>query len=165
MAPREEEVPLVRLLSMAVTVGLEELHDELARRGHADLRPVHGYALNAVLNGHDTATQMAPHLGMTKQGAARLVDHLVARGYLAYGGGAGGDARRKPLELTAQGRAVVELSVRLQRQLEVRWAELAGARHVAAMRRVLEKVVMDERTIAPPVRMSVPSPLQRRGSG
>ncbi|MFO0595545.1 MAG: hypothetical protein U0228_09580 [Myxococcaceae bacterium] len=84
---------------------------------------------------------------------------------LGYGDGAGGDARRKPLELTAQGRAVVELSVRLQRQLEVRWAELAGARHVTAMRRVLEKVVIDERTIAPPVRMSVPSPLQRRGSG
>ncbi len=48
-------MPLVRLLSMAVTVALESLHEELARAGHPDLRPAHGYALHAISTGVDTA--------------------------------------------------------------------------------------------------------------
>ncbi len=138
-------MPLVRLLSMAVTVALEELHGELARHGHPTIRPAHGCALNAVLNGHDTASAMAPHLGMTKQGAARLVQHLLDEGYLVHGADAAGDARRKPLALTARGRAVVELSVRIQDGIEERWAGVAGERQMGAARRALEKAVLGER--------------------
>ena len=77
-----ERVSIVRLLSMAVTVALDELHEELARRGHPNLRPVHGYALNAVSNGADTASTLAPVLSMTKQGAANVVQLLLEEGYL-----------------------------------------------------------------------------------
>lgn len=135
------DVPLVRLLSMAVTVALEELHTELAREGHGTLRPAHGYALNAVVNGHDTASQIAALLGMTKQGAAKLVKTLVDDGYLAFGESAEGDARRKPLALTPRGEAAVQASVRIQNRIEAEWTSLVGAELMTSMRLALENAV------------------------
>jgi DNA-binding MarR family transcriptional regulator len=135
------DLPLVRLLSMAVTVGLEELHEELSRRGHPDLRPSHGYALNAVLNGRDTASQLAPVLGMTKQGVAKLVRTLVENGYLEQADSQPGDARTKPFVLSARGREAVALSVEIQEDIDARWAALVGTRRMATTRAVLEEAV------------------------
>lgn len=137
------DVPLVRLLSMAVTVGLEALHAELAAGGHGALRPAHGYALNAILDGQDTASQVAPRLGMTKQGAAKLLQALVEEGYVEQGTGAD-DARRRPFVLTSRGREAVDLSVRIQAQIEQRWAESVGERRLGTARRVLEEVVRSQ---------------------
>jgi DNA-binding MarR family transcriptional regulator len=139
----EDRVPLVRLLTMAVTVALDELHGELARHGHGSLRPVHGYALNAVLSGHHTTSAMAPLLGMTKQGAARIVQHLVDGGYLDHGSDPDGDGRRKPLRLTARGTAVIKLSVQVQQRMEQDWAELTTPRTMASARRALEQAVTE----------------------
>ena len=150
-----DHIPLVRLLSMALASGLDDLHAELARRGHGALRPVHGYALNAVAGGCDTTSEIAPRLGMTKQGAAKVVQHLLDEGYVAQGDSGAGDARRKPLRLTAKGRRVVALSVEVQGRIEQDWAALAGARSSAGLRQTLERVVSaraDEDGELPPVR-------------
>ena len=136
-----ERVPVVRLLSMAVTVALDELHAELADAGHPTLRPIHGYALNAVLNGHRTASELAPLLAMTKQGAAKVVQTLVDEGYLEYGATLVGDSLRKPLELTARGEDVVRLSEQIQDRMERTWADLVGERRMASARRTLEAAV------------------------
>lgn len=145
---------MVRLLSMALTVALDELHTELARRGHPKLRPVHGYALNAVHNGHDTASALAPILSMTKQGAAKVVQLLLDEGYLVEGPAAVGDARRKPLALTSRGREVMQVSERVQDAIEAEWAGLAGERSIATTRRVLVTAVTGDghRPSPPPVR-------------
>lgn len=134
-------MPLVRLLSMAVTVALEELHTELAARGHGTLRPAHGYALNAVLNGHTTASEIAPLLGMTKQGAAKLVQALVDEGYLRFDDTSSEDGRRKPLALTARGHDAVQVSVDIQDKIEQEWAELVGPRRMSTARTALERAV------------------------
>jgi hypothetical protein len=118
------DVPLVRLLSMAVTVALEELHAELHDRGHGSLRPAHGYALN----------------GMTKQGAAKLVQTLIEEGYLAIDD-AGEDARRKPLRLTDKGQDAVRVSVEIQDRIEGEWADLVGPRRMSSTRTALERAV------------------------
>lgn len=146
------EIPLVRLLSMAVTVALDELHHELNANGHPTLRPVHGYALNAVLNGSNTASAMAPLLAMTKQGAARLIQHLLDEGYLEYGT-AQGDARSKPLVLTARGREVIALAVAVQERIERHWADVVGQRQMAGTRRTLERAVRHGRTELPAIRL------------
>lgn len=135
------DVPLVRLLSMAVTVALEELHTGLRERGHGVLRPAHGYALNAVLNGHDTVSEIAPILGMTKQGAAKLVQTLVDEDYLAIDESGARDARRKPLRLTERGHDAVRVSVDIQARMEREWADLVGARRMATTRAALERAV------------------------
>ena len=129
--------PIVRLLSTALTAALDELHAGMAAAGHPALRPIDGYALNAILNGRVTASAIAPRLGMTKQGVAKVLTGLAAEGYVAAGEDAE-DARSKPFRLTARGRDAVALSVRLQDELEARWAELSGARRLASTRAALE---------------------------
>lgn len=146
------DIPLVRLLSMAVTVALDELHHELNAGGHPTLRPVHGYALNAVLNGTNTASAMAPLLAMTKQGAARVIQHLLDEGYLEYGT-ADGDARSKPLVLTARGHDVIALAVRVQERIEEHWSDVVGAPQMAGARRVLERAVLHGRDDLPAIRL------------
>jgi DNA-binding MarR family transcriptional regulator len=149
-----QEIPLVRLLSMAVTVTLDELHHELNANGHPMLRPVHGYALNAVLNGHCTASAMAPLLAMTKQGAARVVQHLVDEGYVEIDdAGSGTDGRSKPLVLTRRGREAVALAVEVQARIEEEWARIVGERRMATTRRALEETVRHGRDELPTVRL------------
>jgi DNA-binding MarR family transcriptional regulator len=136
-----EHVPLMRLLSMVVSAGLDELHEELAAHGHDRLRPVHGYALNAILNGSRTASEIAPRLGMTKQGAAKLVQHLLEHGYVEEGGDQ--DGRRKPLILTDRGEGAIALSVAIQQAIEDRWSAIAGTDSMSTARRALESVVLE----------------------
>lgn len=135
------DLPLVRLLSLAVTEGLTKLHDELTSRGHPGFRPAHGYALLAILDGHDTASAVAPRLGITKQGAAKLLQWLLDEGYVAHLDRSTGDARRRPLAVTPRGREVVRLSAEVQAQLEEQWAALVGPRRMGTSRKVLEEVV------------------------
>jgi DNA-binding MarR family transcriptional regulator len=149
---RVHDIPLVRLLSMAVTVALDELHHELNANGHPTLRPVHGYALNAVLNGNNTASAMAPLLAMTKQGAARVIQHLLDEGYVEYGT-AVGDARSKPLVLTRRGHEVVTLAVGVQERIEEHWAGIVGERQMAGARRALERAVRHGRDELPAIRL------------
>lgn len=137
---------------MAVTVALEELHHELNANGHPTLRPVHGYALNAVLNGHNTASAMAPLLAMTKQGAARIIEHLLDEGYVEYGN-AGGDARSKPLVLTDRGHDVVTLAVGVQERIEEQWAFVVGKSKMADARWALEQAVRHGRDELPAIRL------------
>ncbi len=146
------DIPLVRLLSMAVTVALDELHHELDANGHSTLRPVHGYALNAVINGNNTASAMAPLLAMTKQGAARVIQHLLDEGYVECVS-AGGDARSKPLVLTGRGREVVALSVAVQERIEQHWADVVGERQMAGARRAMERAVRHGRDELPAIRL------------
>lgn len=147
-----DDVPLVRLLSMAVSVGLEQLHTELAAAGHPALRPVHGYALHAVSTGTDTASALAPLLGMTKQGAAKVLQTLLDEGYVDTAAAAG-DARRRPFALTARGRAAVDASVAIQQQIEDRWAQAVGAQSVQTMRAaLLDAVLAQTGGVLPPVR-------------
>jgi DNA-binding MarR family transcriptional regulator len=147
-----DDVPLVRLLSMAVTVALESLHDDLARAGHPNLRPAHGYALHAISTGVDTASRLAPLLGMSKQGAAKLLQTLVDEDYVEVGS-ASGDARRKPVVLTRRGRAAVEASVAIQHDIEQRWAAVVGPQKMQTLRATLRQAVVAESDgTLPPVR-------------
>jgi DNA-binding MarR family transcriptional regulator len=149
------QVPLVRLLSMALTVALEDLHEGLSLRGHGVLRPTHGYALNAVLNGRDTISQIAPLLAMTKQGAAKLVQTLVDDGYLVVDTSGAGDARRKPLVLTDKGREAVQISVDVQERIEAEWAQLLGVRRMSTTRSALEEAVRSATEgDLPPIRLA-----------
>ncbi|MGY1809295.1 MarR family winged helix-turn-helix transcriptional regulator [Blastococcus sp. SYSU D00669] len=137
---------------MAVSTALESLHAELASAGHPALRPAHGFALNAISTGADTASALAERLGMTKQGAAKLVGVLVAHGYVRVGRGPD-DGRRKPLQLTARGRSAVSASVTIQGDIEHRWADIAGAEAVAVLRRALQDIVLSANGgVLPPVR-------------
>src|SRR6202161_4328807 len=65
---------------------IDELHAELARRGHPDLRPAHGFALQAIGHGGATATEAGRRLGISKQAAGKTIERLEELGYVHRAG-------------------------------------------------------------------------------
>src|SRR5487761_2578882 len=65
---------------------IDELHAELGRRGHPDLRPAHGFALQAIGLEGATATEAGRRLGITKQAAGKTIDRLADLGYVEKAG-------------------------------------------------------------------------------
>ncbi len=81
---------------------IDELHAELARRGHPDVRPAHGFALQAIGLGGATATETGRRLGISKQAAGKTIDRLEELGYVRRSGD-DADRRRKLARLTPRG--------------------------------------------------------------
>jgi DNA-binding MarR family transcriptional regulator len=106
---------------------VDDLHDELARRGHPDVRPAHGFALQAIGSGA-TASELAVRLGVSKQAAGKTVDGLVALGYVRRTADAA-DARRKTVVTTPAGHEVLRLSAEIFERLRAEWeAEVGSSR-------------------------------------
>src|SRR5512139_975165 len=127
-----DDLPIARLLASSLRLVVDEMHERLAAEGFEDLRPAHGYALNAAAaDGGVTASALASLLGVTKQAVAKLVDELVTLGYVTRSADAA-DGRQRPVTLTARGRAALTASARIQREIEDEWAHVAGPRSLAS---------------------------------
>jgi DNA-binding MarR family transcriptional regulator len=123
-------LPLLLLAGFRTLI--DDLHAELARQGHPDLRPLHGFVLQAVGVEGTTATELGQRLGISKQAAGKTVDRLVALGYLDRADDPR-DARRKLVRLTPRGLDGLRRSAIVFDELRGRWAATLGADRVAAM--------------------------------
>ncbi|MFI6261591.1 MarR family winged helix-turn-helix transcriptional regulator [Micromonospora sp. NPDC051006] len=135
MATADPERPgflLPLLLLAGFRTLIDDLHAELARQGHTELRPLHGFVLQAVGVEGTTATELGQRLGISKQAAGKTVDRLVALGYLERVDDPR-DARRKLVRTTARGRDGLHRSTIVFDQLRQRWADTLGPERVAAM--------------------------------
>lgn len=74
------DLPL--LLAGAFRAIVDELHDELAEAGHAEARPIHGFALQAIGSEGITVSELGRRLGVTKQAAAKTAANLERLGYV-----------------------------------------------------------------------------------
>jgi len=93
-------IAMLRLASQLI----DGIQQGVARRGFDDVRPAHGFAFVRISAGDATTANVAVHLGITKQAAAQLVDHLVTRKYVERRPDPR-DARAWLLTLTDRGRA------------------------------------------------------------
>lgn len=134
------DLALGRALTIAVRVLVDDMHQRLAAQGFDDLRPAFGYVLNAASSGSPSASDVAALLGMTKQGAAKLLAEMERAGYVVRTDSAD-DARARPVVLTARGRAALKAAATAQRDIERGWARLSSVDDVAALRRVLDAVI------------------------
>ena len=123
------ELPLRLLLGFRVLI--DALHAELAREGHPEVRPVHGFVLQAVGSG-TTAVELGRRLGVTKQAAAKHLDFLERRGYLERCTDPD-DARRRPVRLTARGLDCLDRSARIFDDLRAGWAQRLGEDRLRAL--------------------------------
>jgi DNA-binding MarR family transcriptional regulator len=135
-----DHLSLGRLLSAATRIVIERMHDELAQLGHPDLRPAYGYALFAIGEHGTTTSALGGALGMTKQGAAKLVSTLEQLDYVERRAHET-DGRAQRLILTARGRDLLERSQEIQRDLEREWAELFGDHELRTLRTSLERAI------------------------
>ncbi|MBC6468197.1 MarR family winged helix-turn-helix transcriptional regulator [Actinomadura alba] len=131
------ELPLRLLLGFRVLI--DDLHAELARQGHAGLRPMHGFVLQAIGPHGTTAAELGRRLGISKQAAGKTVDALERLGYLARGSDPR-DARRKVVRLTPRGADCLERSARIFDDLRGRWADALGAERLTALEEDLRRM-------------------------
>lgn len=131
------ELPLRLFLGFRVII--DELHAELARQGHPDLRPMHGFVFQAIGPGGTTAAELGRRLGISKQAAGKTIDGLEQLGY-AERGPDPEDARRKVVRLTPRAADALKRSERIFDDLRAHWAEIIGTERLRAMEQDLRRV-------------------------
>jgi DNA-binding MarR family transcriptional regulator len=119
---------------------IDRLHDELARQGHPDMRPAHGFAMQAIGRDGATASELGRRLGVSKQAAGKTVDRLVQLGYAERSADAT-DARRKLVRLTPRGYDALARSAAVFEQLRAEWAAQLGTDRVRSLEAALRTVV------------------------
>ncbi|MCZ7421459.1 MarR family winged helix-turn-helix transcriptional regulator [Verrucosispora sp. WMMA2121] len=137
--PQRPGFVLPLLLLAGFRALIDDLHAELARQGHPELRPLHGFVLQAVGTAGTTASELGNRLGVSKQAAGKTVDRLVALGYLERADDPR-DARRKLVRLTPYGLDGLHRSTVVFDELRQRWTETLGADRVAAIEDDLRSV-------------------------
>lgn len=132
------ELPL--LLFAGFRSLIDDLHAELARQGHPDMRPVHGFAMQAIGPHGATASEVGRRLGVSKQAAGKTVERLVAMGYVERVDDPR-DARSKLVRLTPRGVDALRRSAVIFDQLRTRWSEQLGADRVRLIESSLRTVI------------------------
>ncbi|WP_033257120.1 MarR family winged helix-turn-helix transcriptional regulator [Kitasatospora phosalacinea] len=138
--PAREGFELPLLLFAGFRTIIDELHADLARQGHPDARPAHGFALQAIGVGGATASELGRRLGVSKQAAGKTVDRLEALGY-AERVDDPQDARRKLVRLTPRGLDVLARSAAGFDEIRARWAAALGERRLRELEDGLAQVV------------------------
>jgi DNA-binding MarR family transcriptional regulator len=132
------ELPL--LLFAGFRALIDDLHAELARRGHPDVRPAYGFAMQAIGVRGATASEIGRRLGVSKQAAGKTVDRLEGLGY-AERVDDPADARRKLIRLPPRGVDSLVQAAQIFDELHASWAEKLGAERLALVEASLRTVV------------------------
>ncbi len=131
-------------LALLLLGGFRRLADaateELARRGHPDVRPVHDFAMRAIAAGADSASDLARRLSVAKQSAAKTIAVLQERGWVTREPDPR-DARRKRLQVTPLGFEVMRQGEAVFDDLRAQWEQQIGAAELAELEDRLSKLV------------------------
>lgn len=131
---------------MAFRMVIDELHEELAREGHPEVRAVHGFALQAIAAAGPsgtTAADLGRRLGVSKQAAGKTVDGLERIGYVARGTDPV-DARRRTVRITPRGYDSLARAARIFDEIRARWAARLGEERLAALEEDLRALTPDQ---------------------
>jgi DNA-binding MarR family transcriptional regulator len=129
----EGTVPLARLFAMGYRLLVDGLHERLAARGYRDVRPAFGFVLLALRNGPAAFRDLPDALGTSKQAVSKLVDAMVAAGYVERGVEPG-DARAKRVQLSRRGRDLLAAVEEIYAELETSWADVLGTDRLGVLR-------------------------------
>lgn len=122
---------------------VDDVHDELASRGHEGVRASHEFALRAIDEGADTATELGRSLSVSKQAAAKVIVALERLGYVERETDPG-DARLKRLRVTARGHDMMALGAALFTEVRDRWAAQIGAEQLDALQEHLTQLTKNQ---------------------
>ncbi|MEU1049688.1 MarR family transcriptional regulator [Streptomyces sp. NPDC005897] len=118
---------------LAAAGGLtQRIHEGVVARGFEGVRPAHGFAFVRLAPDGATVTDLAVHLGMTKQAASQLVDELVRKGF-AERRPHPADARARLVVMTEAGWACTRAAQAAAAEAVGAWAEVLGEDGVRAL--------------------------------
>ncbi|MEV6026485.1 MarR family winged helix-turn-helix transcriptional regulator [Streptomyces sp. NPDC052036] len=126
------------LLSVAGEL-TQRIHDGVVARGFEGLRPAHGFAFARLSRGGATVTELAVHLGVTKQAASQLVDEIVRKGY-AERRPHPEDARARLIVLTGRGWACTRAAEEAAAEAVRPWVELLGEGEIRLLQSQLLRI-------------------------
>lgn len=131
-------------LALLLLAGFRTLADrattELAERGFEDVRPVHDFALRAILAGADSASDLGRRMAVTKQAAAKTIAVLEERRYVIREADPA-DGRRMRLRVTDRGHAMLREGEAVFDDLREEWEREVGASRVAGLEETLGRLV------------------------
>ena len=136
----EPPVPLARLFAVGYRVLVDGLHEELPRRGWSDVRPAFGFVLLALRDSPVALRDLPGVLGTSKQAVSKLVDAMVAAGYVERDTDPD-DARAKRVRLSDRGRRLLAAVEEVYADLERDWAAVLGEERLAGLRSDLTTVL------------------------
>ncbi|WP_171164910.1 MarR family winged helix-turn-helix transcriptional regulator [Streptomyces sp. I05A-00742] len=119
---------------------LGEFNARLAEAGYADVRPIHGMTFQLLRGRGATASELAEWLGVTKQAAGQLVDHLEAAGYVRRERHPAG-GRRKLVVLTEAAHTHLAVAGRVMHGLEAELVDRPGGPDMPVLRDELARLV------------------------
>ncbi len=134
------ELPVRLLLGFRSLI--DDLHAELARQGHPDARPMHGFVFQAIGRDGTTAAELGRRLGVSKQAAGKTIDALEQLGYVRREPDPR-DQRQKIVVLTEHGFDALARSAAIFDELRARWAEILGPERLRALEADLRTVTGD----------------------
>ncbi|WP_328337625.1 MarR family winged helix-turn-helix transcriptional regulator [Streptomyces violaceus] len=125
---------------LATAGGLtQRIHEGVVARGFEGVRPAHGFAFARLAPDGATVTDLAVHLGVTKQAASQLVDEMVRKGY-AERRAHPGDARARLIVLTARGRACTRAAEEAAAEAVREWGAVLGEGEARVLREQLSRI-------------------------
>lgn len=117
----------------------QRINEGVVARGFEGMRPAHGFAFTRLAPDGATVTELAAHLGVTKQAASQLVDEVVRKGY-AERRPHPVDARARLIVLTEQGWACTRAAEEAAAEVVREWADVLGEGEVRALRDRLGRI-------------------------
>ncbi|RPE45074.1 MarR family protein [Streptomyces sp. Ag109_O5-1] len=117
----------------------QRINEGVVARGFEGMRPAHGFAFTRLAPDGATVTELAAHLGVTKQAASQLVDEVVRKGY-AERRDHPGDARARLIVLTERGWACTRAAEEVAAEVVGEWVELLGEGEVRVLGRHLARI-------------------------
>ena len=142
MQPDRDPHHILSLLHRATDAVAAELHRRLEAAGFGDIRQAHGCVFANVDRDGARLTDIAARAQITKQAVGEVVSELERLGYVERVPDPE-DGRAKIVQLTERGNEAQETGFRIVAEIEAELAEHFGDEHVAALRAVLEQVVVE----------------------
>ena len=131
-------------LALLLLGGFRAMADQgtarLAERGYADIRPVHDFALHAILGGAESASDLGRRMSVSKQAAAKIIGVLEQRGYVGREPDES-DRRRKSLRVTERGLRMLREGEQIFDELRDEWEREVGAAALSNLEDALRSFV------------------------
>jgi len=127
------------LLGLAYQSFVDQLRTYLKRRGFDDLGPAYGYVVRAVAAASMNQRELAAQLGITAQGAGKIIREMQKKSYLERDPDAQ-DARARRLTLAPRGRGLLSAAREFHKRYEAKLNKEMGA-SATAIRKVLTHIV------------------------